>query len=72
MICWMFIKPGGGESTRHNGSVDKKLSNFSTDFALSVKRRERIKTNLLKIANFQTKVCHFNMYSPHHSDMALI
>ena len=68
----MFIKPGGGESTRHKGPVDKKLPNFSTDFALSVKRRERIKTNLLKTTNFQTKVCYFNMYSPHHSDMELI
>ena len=49
----------------NEGTVDKKLSNFLADFVVLM--GEGVKTNLLKVANFQTKVCCFKLYSPHHS-----
>ena len=48
------------------GTVDKNLSDFLADIVW--KGGEGVKPNLLKIANFQTKVCYFKLDSPRHSD----
>ena len=42
--------------------------NFKFFSRLYLLKGERVKANLLKVANFQTKVYFFKLYSPHHSD----
>ena len=51
----MFIK----------GPLKKKLSNFLADFVSYHGGGGSVKTNLLKIVDFQMKVCYFKLYSPH-------